>query len=291
LISEKPDAVLVYGDTNATIAGALAAVKLHIPVAHVEAGLRSFNRRMPEEINRVVTDHVSTWLYTPTQTATDHLANEGMSQGVLWVGDVMLDAVDQFGPLAEQQCAGLLDELELGAKQYWLMTMHRAESTDQPEQVKTILTTLDSLGTPILFPVHPRIKAMVESFGPYRHIRLTDPMGYFEMLMAERHASLIVTDSGGVQKEAVFANVPCVTMRTETEWTETVQAGWNQIVGLDANKLVAAIEQADSLAKEPIRHHYGNGAASQTIARHLSEALDHAAQQKPATETGVTVPV
>lgn len=263
LLETQPDAVLVYGDTNATLSGALAAAKLHIPVAHVEAGLRSFNRRMPEEINRVLTDHVSTWLFVPTTTAIENLKHEGITTGVFHVGDVMLDAVRLFAEKATPLAVGLLDRYQLTRKGYLLLTMHRAETTDQTDKVREILTTLDGLGQPVLFPVHPRIRPLIAELGPFRHIQCIEPLSYLEMLMVEQHAEGIVTDSGGVQKEAAFFEVPCITLRNETEWVETVTTGWNQLVGLSTPKLLAAIESRQHPA--PIHALYGNGQASQGI--------------------------
>jgi UDP-GlcNAc3NAcA epimerase len=269
LLKEQPDAVLVYGDTNATLSGALAAAKLHIPIAHVEAGLRSFNRRMPEEINRVLTDHVSTWLFAPTEDAVRHLATEGITRGVHPVGDVMLDAVRLFSDKAD--ASAFLDGHGLTSKGYLLLTMHRAETSEQPEQMATILQVLDRQELPVLFPVHPRVRPMVEAMGPFRHIRCVPPLGYLEMLCAEKEARLIVTDSGGVQKEAAFLEVPCITLREETEWMETVSAGWNILAGLDADKLTEALGRSRN--PMPIHHLYGDGMAREKIAGILQNAL------------------
>lgn len=271
LEKESPHAVLVYGDTNATLAGALAAAKLHIPVAHVEAGLRSFNRHMPEEINRVLTDHISTWLFAPTATAVDNLGKEGITQGVYPVGDVMLDAVNLFTQVAIPLVSKTLERYCLQEKGYLLLTMHRAETTSHQDKVRAILAALDSVGLPVLFPVHPRIMPIVQEGAPYAHIQCVEPLSYLEMLMVEKHAKAIVTDSGGVQKEAAFFEVPCVTLREETEWVETVASGWNQLVGLSGEKVLAALNTTTCPA--PIHEYYGNGQARYTIANILQRAL------------------
>lgn len=276
LEKENPDMVLVYGDTNATLAGGLAAVKLHIPVAHVEAGLRSFNRRMPEEINRVLTDHLSTWLFTPTQTAVENLDHEGITQGVHRVGDVMLDAVDLFAGPAQALFGDALEGHGLSEKKYYLLTMHRAETTEAPDKVHALLNVLECLDAPVLFPMHPRVRPLVEGFvseagAPYRNIRCVDPLSYFEMLVLQKNARAVLTDSGGVQKEAAFLQVPCVTLREETEWVETVETGWNQLVGLSPEKLQAALSRLTSPAAS-LRALYGNGEARNRIAAILSGA-------------------
>jgi UDP-GlcNAc3NAcA epimerase len=235
LLDTAPDAVLVYGDTNSTMAGALAAVKLHIPVAHVEAGLRSFNRRMPEETNRVVTDHVATWLFAPTATAVENLRREGIAGSqVVRVGDVMYDAALVFGARADARSTAVRD-LGLAREEFVLATVHRAENTDDGTRLRAIIDGLRVVAgeLPVVLPVHPRTadamrKASIdaESAG----LRLVPPVGYLDMLALERAARLIVTDSGGVQKEAFFYEIPCVTLREETEWVELVELGWNRLV-------------------------------------------------------------
>src|SRR5687767_11661717 len=232
---EKPNVVLVYGDTNSTLAGALAAAKLHIPVAHVEAGLRSFNRRMPEEINRVLTDHASSALFAPTQAAVEHLAAEGVpADRVHLVGDVMYDAALAYARVAEAQSA-ILRSLGLAAGRYALATIHRAENTDDPRRLQQICRGLaeTAAAMPVVFPVHPRTRAALKradiALADRPGLTLCDPVGYLDMTMLEKSAALIVTDSGGVQKEAYFHGVPCITVREETEWTELVDLGWNRI--------------------------------------------------------------
>jgi UDP-GlcNAc3NAcA epimerase len=235
LLAEAPDWVMVYGDTNSTLAGALASAKLHIPLAHVEAGLRSFNRRMPEEINRVVTDHVSSALFAPTRTAVAHLAAEGVpADSVHLVGDVMYDAALVYGRIAEAR-SGILRSLGLTAGGYALATIHRAENTDSAERLRQIGRGLAGMAAtlPVVLPLHPRTRSALERAGIALRgqpgLTVCDPVGYLDMTMLEKNAALVVTDSGGVQKEAYFHGVPCVTVREETEWTELVELGWNRI--------------------------------------------------------------
>jgi UDP-GlcNAc3NAcA epimerase len=248
----QPDWLLVYGDTNSTLAGALAGAKLHIPVAHVEAGLRSFDRRMPEEVNRVVADHVATLLLSPTKTATANLAREGITEGVVLVGDVMLDAFQQNIEVARKTC-GILAELGLEPGGYELLTVHRAENTDQPEKLAAILRGASASGRRVVFPVHPRTRAAIHASGleADRNLLLIDPVGYLEMLVLEEGAQAIVTDSGGVQKEAYFAGRPCVTLRDTTEWTETVAAGWNVLVGTDPAAIADAMRDFRPRGERP----------------------------------------
>lgn len=243
LLSKKPDMVLVYGDTNSTLAGALAAVKLHVPVAHVEAGLRSFNREMPEEHNRVVSDHLSNLFFCPTQTAVKNLENEGITQGVSLVGDVMYDSMLFNIQLAEKR-SHILDNSKLKPKNYVLATVHRAENTDNHERLKTIFYAFEQIsqdGLPVIIPLHPRTRQSLENskFGSQNSkLCIIDPVSYLDMLVLEKNAQVILTDSGGVQKEAYWFEVPCVTLRDETEWVETVDAGWNVVAGADLRKIV-----------------------------------------------------
>lgn len=231
LLDERPDVLLVYGDTNSTLAGALAAAKLHIPVAHVEAGLRSYNRRMPEEINRVMTDHLSTCLLCPTDAAVANLAREGITDGVAQVGDVMYDAT-LFAMKRAQARSTILDALEVAPGSYALATVHRAENTDDPAGLRAVIDYLEEAGADgeVILPLHPRTRAALkrEGIAPSR-IRLIDPVGYLDMHRLLAGARLVLTDSGGLQKEAYFHRVPCVTLRTETEWVETIDAGWNRL--------------------------------------------------------------
>jgi UDP-N-acetylglucosamine 2-epimerase len=250
LEKERPDRVLVFGDTNSTLAGALAAAKLKISVAHVEAGLRSFNRAMPEEINRVVTDHLSDFLFCPSQTARANLAKEGITAGVHLVGDVMADAL-RFGVERARTRSTVLERLELQSKGYLLVTIHRAENTDDPGRLRAILTGLSEMQEPIIFPLHPRTQEAVEKIGwaPPRHIRLLPPASYFDMCALEKDARVILTDSGGVQKEAYWLGVPCITLRDETEWVETVESGWNQLVGADVERMHRALAKTPEVVK------------------------------------------
>jgi UDP-GlcNAc3NAcA epimerase len=230
-IAEKPAAVLVYGDTNSTLAGALAAAKLHIPVIHSEAGLRSFNRRMPEEINRVVTDHLSALLLCPTQTAIANLANEGIRKGVHHVGDVMFDAT-QFAIERSRKTSVILKTLGLENKHFAICTLHRAENTDDPARLATLLAFLEKNadGRTIVFPVHPRTRKVLAASGlTTRGLMIIDPLGYFDMHRLLADCEMVFTDSGGLQKEAYFHRKPCITLREETEWVETVEAGWNRL--------------------------------------------------------------
>ncbi len=247
LLKERPDVVLVYGDTNSTLAGALAAAKLHLPVAHVEAGLRSHNRKMPEEINRVMTDHLSTLLLCPTETAIENLTREGVTKGVHLVGDVMYDALLDGVEIA-RRTSRILDRLAVEPQRFILATVHRAENTDQPERLKGIITALVGLartGHKVVFPVHPRTQRFLNahSFELCEGIIQIDPVSYLDMVLLESAARLILTDSGGIQKEAYWLQVPCLTLRDETEWSETVESGWNRLVGADPHRISRAVEE------------------------------------------------
>jgi UDP-GlcNAc3NAcA epimerase len=267
LVDEKPDWLLIYGDTNSTLAGALAAAKLHIPVCHVEAGLRSFDKRMPEEINRILTDHVSELLLCPTHTAIANLKNEGVTRGVHHVGDVMFDAALIFAKVAGPS-ADVLARYAVASKSFLLATVHRAENTDDPTRLEGIMNALANLATeacPLLLPLHPRTRATLKSRGlePLLErnpaFKTLEPVPFLDMIVLEQHAKLILTDSGGVQKEAYFHRVPCVTLRDETEWVETIEAGWNQLAGADQRR----IEQAAAVAKAGrVIDEYGDGNAA-----------------------------
>lgn len=262
LLVERPNCVLVYGDTNSTLAGALAASKLSVPIAHVEAGLRSFNRRMPEEINRVVADHLSDLLLCPSNTAVSNLAAEGISQNVHLVGDVMLDVLNWAKQRANANQSVILDRFGLSKQAFLLATVHRSENTDEVERLSCILRAFNSLDEPVVFPVHPRARKIITEMGfrPEPHVRLTDPLGYLDMVTLLGAARLVLTDSGGLQKEAYWLGVPCLTLRSETEWVETVEAGWNVLVGSDSNKIVSAVYSFSPPDSRPVL--YGDGAAA-----------------------------
>jgi UDP-GlcNAc3NAcA epimerase len=268
LLKEEPDWVLVRGDTNSTLAGALAAAKLHIPVGHIEAGLRSFNRWMPEEINRILTDHVSDLLFCPTTAAIDNLAEEGIRQGVHLVGDVMYEAILYNLPIAEAH-SGALDRLGLTAGDYLLLTIHRAENTDVRENLLAILNAIDRLEEAVVFPAHPRTRKLLAelSWQPGPHLSLVEPLSYFDALILEKNARLLLTDSGGMQKEAYCLNTPCVTLREQTEWVETVESGWNLLVGADTDRIMAAVRSFRPPAEHPAL--YGDGKTGQAIVRVL----------------------
>lgn len=245
LLDEKPDWVLVYGDTNSTLAGALAAVKLHIPVAHIEAGLRSFNRRMPEEINRVLTDHASDLLLAPTRIAMSNLSTEGVAQKKCHlVGDVMYDASLFYRDRARKPI--WFAELGIAPSEFVLATIHRAENTDDLVRLAGIMQGLGSAGLPVILPLHPRTRGKLREYGITlsANLHAVEPVGYLEMIWLEANCALVATDSGGVQKEAYFFQKPCVTLRNETEWVELVETGWNVLAGVDAEKIGEAISTA-----------------------------------------------
>lgn len=268
LLKEKPDLVLVYGDTNSTLAGSLAASKLNIKVAHVEAGLRSFDRTMPEEINRVLTDHTSDILFCPTETAVRNLKNEGITEGVYNVGDVMLDAVEYNKKLAEEK-SEILEKLDLKPKEFMLATVHRASNTDSRENLSSIVKAFCSVEGIIVFPVHPRTKkylmeyALWEKLCDSESVKVIPPVGYLDMLKLENNSKKILTDSGGVQKEAYMLGVPCITIRENTEWVETLEDGWNILVGADYEKIVDAIYEFERAKKKS--NVFGEGKASEKI--------------------------
>ena len=273
LQEQTPDMVVVYGDTNSTLAGALAAHALHIPVAHVEAGLRSYNDKMAEEFNRIQTDRISSLLFCPTSTAVSNLKQENITQGVYRTGDVMYDAALQFTPVAERQ-SDILQRLNLIPGQFALATIHRAETADLVDKLQNIIRALSRLPYKVVLPLHPRtahtVAQSAETASLIRrstNILLIEPVGYLEMLVLEKNASLILTDSGGVQKEAYFQHTPCVTLRGETEWTETVAAGWNIIAGTDTENIISAALSAR--CGKPIDE-YGNGHSAEMIADIIS---------------------
>jgi UDP-N-acetylglucosamine 2-epimerase len=280
LLKEKPDWVLIYGDTNSTLAGALAASKLNIPIAHVEAGLRSFNRRMPEEINRVMTDHLSTLLFCPSQTAVDNLRAEGippdglclapyssrLTPNVFIVGDVMADAF-RFAATKLSQKSDVLQRLKIEEKRYYLATIHRAENTDDQQRLYNIMNAFSKIAEKaiVILPLHPRTKKIlgnkISMFNPA--LRIIDPVGYFDIVALQKSALMILTDSGGMQKEAYWSQVPCITLRDETEWVETIETGWNVLAGADYDRIIQAVVTIKPHMEQPPL--YGDGHAAGKI--------------------------
>lgn len=281
LLKEKPNLVVIYGDTNSTIAGALAAVKLHIPVAHVEAGMRSYNRAMPEEINRVVSDHLSELLFCPTKSSAEILENEGIKKDVYVTGDVMYDIQEKLK--AQSPClkaklkTEILAKLNIQPKRYLLATVHRQENTDDKISLTNIVEAFVKIKEPIIFAVHPRTRKYLKLYGLDKtisqtpHIHLIEPVGFFEMIVLENNAKLILTDSGGVQKEAYLDRVPCVTLRKETEWIETVQSGWNRLAGTDVEKIIRLIKKFPKPKNHP--NFLGDGKAYLKIAKIIKKFL------------------
>jgi UDP-N-acetylglucosamine 2-epimerase len=271
IVREQPDRVLVYGDTNSTLAGALAAIKLHVPVAHVEAGLRSFNRRMPEEINRIVADHLAAWLFCPSQSAVDNLRAEGITGGVQLVGDVMIEGLARAGARARRE-SSIVERLQLVEQRFVLATIHRAENTDDPATLSRIIDGLGRIGEPVVFPVHPRTRhAMAAAkISPGPGVTLIDPVGYLDNVRLQSAARVVVTDSGGMQKEAYWLGVPCVTVREQTEWIETIAAGWNRLVAADADAIASAVADCRPGPDRPPL--YGDGQAASRIVGALETA-------------------
>jgi len=277
LLSETPDRVLVYGDTNSTLAGALAAAKLHIPLAHVEAGLRSFNRAMPEEINRVLVDHLSDMLLCPSQSAVDNLIGEGITQNVHLIGDVMYDAILYYRSRSGAR-SKILGALGLAPGTYILATVHRAENSDNPDRLAGIVSALIELARnePVVFPIHPRTRRQLENAGLLNlpiadsNFKPIEPIGYLDMIRLEDCARMILTDSGGVQKEAYWLGVPCITLRDETEWVETVRSGWNVVVGAGKERILDAARSFSPPAHRP--HLYGDGQAAKELVARLLDA-------------------
>ena len=265
LMKEKPDLVLVYGDTNSTLAGALAASKLHIKIGHIEAGLRSFDKRMPEEINRVLTDHCSDLLFCPTETALKNLEKEGIKNGIYLTGDVMVDALRENIKIAEKKSKSL-NELDLKSREYYLSTIHRAENTDDFNKLKSIMDAFCEIEN-LVFPCHPRTEKCLKRFGLWgelvEKIKVIKPVGYLDMLMLEKNADKVLTDSGGVQKEAYILKVPCITLRETTEWVETVEDGWNVLVGVDKERIGKMVNEFEPNKNQ--REVFGDGNASEKI--------------------------
>ena len=278
LLQERPDYLLIYGDTNSTLAGAISAAKLHIPIAHVEAGLRSFNMRMPEEVNRILSDRISSLLFCPTQTAVENLASEGIKNGVYQVGDVMYDVALFYKEKAKKN-SHIINSLGLINKNFVLATCHRAENTDDPQRLKDILIAFSEIAKAIslVLPLHPRTKKLIaennlNSF--LDSIITTEPLSFLDMVALEQGAKMILTDSGGVQKEAFFYNTPCITLREETEWVETVSLGWNQLVGANTKAIIQAAEKINmGTTPDAQDNPYGNGNASQEICQYLLKSI------------------
>ena len=277
LLDEDPDCVLVFGDTNSTLSGALASAKLHIPVAHIEAGLRSFNRNMPEEINRVLTDHLSKLLFCPTVRAVENLGREAIDKGVYHVGDVMYDAALLFGKVAEKG-SGIIKRLNLDGKTFCLATIHREENTEDPARLQTIVESLGAIANPlsqVILPLHPRTLKYLKKYGLLtfssgnKYFRFIEPVSFLDMVALEKKAKIIITDSGGVQKEAYFHCVPCVTIRDETEWVETIECGWNTLVSANKERIISAVEMAPAKDRRPIKD-YGEGCSAQKIVKIIS---------------------
>jgi UDP-N-acetylglucosamine 2-epimerase len=296
LQKEEPQVVVVYGDTNSTLAGALAAAKLKIPVAHVEAGLRSYKQSMPEEINRVLTDHLSTLLFCPTDQAVRNLLKEGIKNGgprrVKNVGDVMYDSFLYYSEIADRRSPILKDlnlvpgkdshipQSAIRIPDYYLATLHRAENTDHPKKLKSIFGALNEIGekTPVILPLHPRTKKMMEVYrllSKFKNIRLIEPVSYLDMLQLEKNAKAILTDSGGIQKEAYWLRIPCLTLREETEWVETIKSGWNVLAGADTKRIMTEITRRKKQKRSPgaIRF-FGDGKACENIVKGLMRCAE-----------------
>ena len=273
LLQEKPDFVLVYGDTNSTLAGALAAVKLHIPVGHVEAGLRSFDRTMPEEFNRILTDHASDLLFSPTNTAVKNLRREGITSGIYLTGDVMYDVLRYSTKIAKK--SRLLEEFGIRPNEYVLTTIHRPSNTDDATNLSNILEALSESGENVVFPIHPRSLNFIKKHRLERKIKknvfITKPVGYFDFIWLELNAKKILTDSGGIQKEAYILKVPCITLRENTEWIETVEDGWNILVGSNKEKIMHAMKTFMPKGKQ--RNVFGAGNAYKKIKEIIDEHI------------------
>lgn len=280
----KPDIVLTFGDTNSTLGAAIASVKSGYPTAHIEAGLRSYNREMPEEINRVVTDHISNILFCPTASSVDNLAREGIIRNVFLVGDVMVDVLLLNSKIALQRSM-ILQELNLSEKEYLVATIHRPSNVDKQENLGIIVNAFIASGHKIIFPLHPRTEKMLNEFNLMEKLRkapnivITKPLDYMDFQRLIMGAGKILTDSGGVQKEAYVLKVPCITLREETEWIETVNDGWNVLVGVDERKILEAITKFEPMGLQRAR--FGDGKASIKIARILHEGLQELLEKNP----------
>jgi len=270
-IKEKPNLVIVVGDVNSTLAGALTSAKMGIPVAHIEAGLRSFDKTMPEEINRVLTDHLSDFLFCPTENAAKNLEKEGVKKGIYNVGDITYDTFLKSIKVAQKK-SGILKKLKLRPRSYFLLTLHRPQNVDDPESLKKILKALQKNNEKIIFPVHPRTKKSLTRFDKsalsrYSNILFIEPIGFIDMLWLEKNSQKIITDSGGVQKEAYWFKIPCITLRDTTEWIETVRNGWNILVGNNDKKIINAIRKFNPFQKQ--YNYFGNGKTAEKIVKVL----------------------
>lgn len=286
LMDEKPDMFIIFGDTNSTVAGALAAAKLHIPIAHIEAGLRSFNRKMPEEVNRIMSDHVSELLLAPTPTAIANLQHEGLQARTISSGDIMYDTVLLNSKLAEKKST-ILETIRMEAGSYAIATCHRAENTNDPQRLANIMNCFNEIATdhfPVVFPMHPRTKNMLPNvlpdWKPAENLIILEPLGYLDMVQLIGHANMALTDSGGLQKEAFFLECPCVTMRDETEWTETVEAGGNIITGADPQKIMDAVRHWEKMNSEghtfteSLKETFGEGTSADITVTEIIKFLE-----------------
>ncbi len=265
LVKEKPDWIIVYGDTNSTVAGALAAAKLHIPIAHIEAGLRSYNRRMPEEINRIATDHISDVLFAPTQNALNILKQEGLAERSLFSGDVMYDSILYYKEISRSKVK-LEDIADVQPDRYFLATIHRQENTDDIKRLQEIFLAFSEFDIPIIVPLHPRTKNILDDVAFRSNVKIISPVGYLEMVCLTSNCIKVFTDSGGLQKEAYFLKKPCITLREETEWIETLEGGWNFTVGADKQKILDKVHYCNY---EPQKEYFGDGKAAEKIINYL----------------------
>lgn len=270
LVEESPELVIVFGDTNSTLAGALAADKLNIPVAHIEAGLRSYNKLMPEETNRILTDHISDYLFVPSENSREILEKENLKENVFVVGDIMYDSLLLFSKVAENIQSPVTE-----TGNFFIATIHRAENTDKKENLESIFNTFSKLTNRIVFPVHPRTAKKIKEYeiSIPANVKVIEPLGYIEMIKLAAKSKMIFTDSGGLQKEAYYLGVPCITLRNETEWTETVSTGWNRITGTDEDRIINAVKFFNNFTAKERPDFYGKGNTSELIVNILLEKL------------------